>query len=350
MGTLKGFPSPPARWLRRAKPAFAHAIMGTLKGFPSPPALWLRRAKPAFAHAIMGTLGSPRDNRIAPCIVEIQSDLLPHLFGPSLGCMLVCHASSPGRAAGTSGGAFAFLLACCGVAVAISGCAGARASSPGASGLNDQSDVEAKFDRSRCDDRGKQVVSADTNGDGKPDVIKLFTVVDQGGQKVQQLTCRQVDLNHDGKMDIIYTYGPGGMLMAEDFDLDFDGKFDERVYYQDGRKVRMERDMNGDGRPDYVEFFEGGKLVRVERDSNGDGKPDEWQYYENGRLDRIGTDTTGSGRADKWERNPETADAAPEGPASAGKAPAAKGAAPADPAPAPAAAGGDSAAKQAKKR
>jgi hypothetical protein len=30
--------------------------MGTLKGFPNPPALWLRRAKPAFANAlVMGT-------------------------------------------------------------------------------------------------------------------------------------------------------------------------------------------------------------------------------------------------------------------------------------------------------
>ena len=36
MGTLKGFPCPPALWLRRAKPAFAHAIVGTLKGFAPP--------------------------------------------------------------------------------------------------------------------------------------------------------------------------------------------------------------------------------------------------------------------------------------------------------------------------
>ena len=56
MGTLKGFPNPPAIWLRRAKPAYANAIMGTLKGFPNPPAIWLRRAKPACANAIMGTL------------------------------------------------------------------------------------------------------------------------------------------------------------------------------------------------------------------------------------------------------------------------------------------------------
>jgi len=272
--------------------------------------------------------------------------------------MLAYHTSSRGRSLGTSRKVFVFLLACCGVAIGISGCGGTTtAASPGtaSSGLKvSQGDFGAQFDRSRCDDRGKQVVTSDTDGDGKPDVIKLFTLVDQGGQKVQQLACRQVDLNHDGKMDIIYSYGPGGMLMTEDFDLDFDGKFDERVYYQEGKKVRMERDLDGDGKPDYVEFYEGGKLVRIERDSNGDGRPDEWQYYENGRLDRIGIDTTGSGRADKWERNPETAEAAPEAPPAAGTAPAAKGTAPASPAaaasPAPAAgatnpAGADSAKK-----
>jgi hypothetical protein len=30
--------------------------MGTLRGFPNPPALWLRRAKPGYANAIMGIL------------------------------------------------------------------------------------------------------------------------------------------------------------------------------------------------------------------------------------------------------------------------------------------------------
>jgi hypothetical protein len=38
MGALKGFPNPPALWLRRVKPVSAHAIMGTLKGFASLPA------------------------------------------------------------------------------------------------------------------------------------------------------------------------------------------------------------------------------------------------------------------------------------------------------------------------
>jgi hypothetical protein len=57
MGTLGGFPYPPALWLRRAKPDYAYAVeMGTLGGFPYPPALWLRRAKPDYAYAITSPL------------------------------------------------------------------------------------------------------------------------------------------------------------------------------------------------------------------------------------------------------------------------------------------------------
>jgi hypothetical protein len=52
MGTLEGFPNPPALWLCRAKPGSAYAIeSGTLGGFPNPPALWLCRAKPGSAYA-----------------------------------------------------------------------------------------------------------------------------------------------------------------------------------------------------------------------------------------------------------------------------------------------------------
>jgi hypothetical protein len=60
MGTLKGFPDAPALWLRRAKPAYAYAIMGTLKEFalpfgpppaPSTPLASLGLAKPSRAVA-----------------------------------------------------------------------------------------------------------------------------------------------------------------------------------------------------------------------------------------------------------------------------------------------------------
>jgi hypothetical protein len=207
-------------------------------------------------------------------------------------------------------------------------------SSPGASA----SDATA-VDRNKCDETGKTVVTADTNQDQKPDVWKYFQTVDVGGQKTEILTCKQVDLNHDGKLDIIYYYDDKGVqTTVEEFDLDFDGKFDLTVYYVNGKKVREELDTNYDQRPDLWKYYEDEKLVRIERDTNGDGKVDEWQYYEGGKLDRIGYDTTGSGHVDRWDRAPEgdeeASAAAPAGAAAAapGAATPAKAAAAAAPA------------------
>jgi len=44
--------------------------MGTLEGFPNPPALWLRRAKPGYANADDGNAGRGRfalGTRLSPC-------------------------------------------------------------------------------------------------------------------------------------------------------------------------------------------------------------------------------------------------------------------------------------------
>jgi hypothetical protein len=200
-----------------------------------------------------------------------------------------------------------------------------------------------QVDPTRCDPRGKQVVTADTNADKKPDVTKLYEVREVNGAKVQILACKQVDLNYDDKVDIVYHYDQAGTLSFEEFDLDFDGRYDLWSYYQGGHKVREEMDTNYDRRPDFTKFFEGDRLVRIERDTNNDGKVDQWEYYENGKLDRIGYDSTGSGRADKWDRAPDdlTGSATAESGAAAGAAatPSASGttppAAPTAPPPAP---------------
>ena len=160
-------------------------------------------------------------------------------------------------------------------------------------------------DKARCDDSGKEIVTSDTNGDKVPDVIRMYRVQDAGGQKTQILVCRQVDLNHDRKIDIVDHFGDDGIRTFEEFDLDFDGRFDLRAFYQGGRKVREEMDTNYDQRVDFTKYYEGDRLVRIERDANNDGKVDEWQYYEAGKLDRIGYDTNGSGQVDRWERAPE---------------------------------------------
>src|SRR5436190_22946613 len=149
--------------------------------------------------------------------------------------------------------------------------------------LADDSNVPAapSIDRTKCSDQGKEIVTADTNQDKKPDVWKFFQVVSSGGQKLNVLTCKQVDLNHDGKLDIVYYYDDkGAQTTLEEFDLDFDGKFDLTVYYAQGKKVREELDTNYDQKPDLFKYYEEEKLVRIERDTNSDGKIDEWQYYE----------------------------------------------------------------------
>ena len=178
-------------------------------------------------------------------------------------------------------------------------------------------------DRSKCNETGKNVVTADTNHDQKPDVWKYFQTVDIGGQKTDVLTCKQVDLNYDGKIDLVtYFDDKGAQITMDEADLDFDGKFDITTYYANGKKVREELDTNFNQRPDVWKYYEDGKLVREERDTNGDGKVDEWQYYEGGKLDRIGYDSTGSGKVDRWDRAPE-GDEAEAAPAAGAPAPAA---------------------------
>jgi hypothetical protein len=200
------------------------------------------------------------------------------------------------------------------IAALAAGCGGQQRpemATPGSDSRNSNSEFGAQFDRSRCDDKGKQVVTLDANGDGKPDVIKLFETSAQDGHTVHQLVCKQTDLDFDGKIDLVQYYGPNGELFMDEYSMNYNGKFNGRTFYQEGKKVRAEKDMDFDGKPDYFEFYEGGKLVRVERSRKGDGKIDEWQYFEAGRLDRIGYDTTGSGRVDKWERSPEGGAEAP---------------------------------------
>lgn len=203
------------------------------------------------------------------------------------------------------------LFAVLGLALVPMGCGGKTpaANTPSNSPVFSSSDFGARVDRSRCDDSGKNVVSLDANGDGKPDVIKILQTSTVSGQQSQQLVCKQTDLDFDGKIDLVQYFGPAGDLVMDEYSMNYSGKFNGRTHFQEGKKIRAEKDMDFDGRPDYFEAYEGGKLVRIERDKNNDGKVDEWQYFENGRLDRIGYDTSGSGRVDKWERNPEGADA-----------------------------------------
>jgi hypothetical protein len=182
-----------------------------------------------------------------------------------------------------------------------------RGTANGKTAADDAADA-VTYDRGRCAAKDHRVVRLTTRDDGKPDIWKFYAAVVEAGTRLEVLVCKQIDINHDGKVDVVTYYDKEGRVAKEEIDLDFDGKFDETVYYEVGKVVRKEYDRNGDGKTDTWAYFENEKLVRIERDSKFRGKIDTWEYYEAGRLERVGYDTMGTGRVDRWERAPEMPD------------------------------------------
>ena len=162
----------------------------------------------------------------------------------------------------------------------------------------------ADQDRGRCDRQGREVVDQDTDGDGAGDVRKVYVRVTRpGGQAVQVMVCREIDLNHDGVKDVVRYYTDEGRPLREEADRDFDGRIDAVNFFEGGLVVRREIDSNHDGRVDGWTYLDRGVPTRGERDANGDGRKDHWEYYENGRDTRVGEDLDGDGRVDRWFRN-----------------------------------------------
>ncbi len=155
----------------------------------------------------------------------------------------------------------------------------------------------------------ERVTEYDLLHSGKPNVWK-YTVKDATGKEI--LVRKEKDLNGDGKIDAWEKYAPDGSLVAVAYDLDFDGKPDEVLYFEKDQLVKKEMAFGFDGIPRSWSYYEKGKLVRKERDTNGDGKVDYWEYWENGEIDRIGVDTDGDGQVDRWEAR-KSAEASSEG-------------------------------------
>src|SRR3954468_2833742 len=73
-----------------------------------------------------------------------------------------------------------------------------------------------KVDPTLCDTNGKNVVTYDLNHDNRPDVWRLYKTDDDGGTKVEYMTCKQVDLDHDGRKDWVVGYNrKGNQLFAK---------------------------------------------------------------------------------------------------------------------------------------
>jgi hypothetical protein len=182
----------------------------------------------------------------------------------------------------------------------------------------DTSTQVPKVDPTLCEADGKDVENYDLNEDGKPDVWKLYKVDQAGGGSTRILTCKQADLNFDGKKDYVVALNERGGVLFEKFDLDFQKGFDafykyEQIEGEDEKSVlyEVQRDSNFDGKYDIIEKWniQTGMMDEVQRDSNGDLKPDVWEQYKDGQLVAIlYDDEPYDGKIDRREELPEPED------------------------------------------
>ena len=150
---------------------------------------------------------------------------------------------------------------------------------------------------------GEKVEVFDLNHDNKPDVWVTYgpmTNPDNPQETKIVLLKKEIDLNHDGKVDVRQFFNFKGETIKDELDLDFDGKFDVTTFYQNGQKVRQEYDFGFDGKPHLWKFYEKNIIVRAEWDRDLNGRVDRWEYYIDGKLDRVGLDEDGDGNIDTW--------------------------------------------------
>ena len=164
-----------------------------------------------------------------------------------------------------------------------------------------------KVDPTLCETAGKNVVTYDLNKDNKPDVWRMYKTEDEGGTKIEFMTCKQVDFDHDGRKDWVVAYNRKGNALSEKADFDYDGKFDMAAVFdtKTGKVAEVERDTDFDGKFDIKEIYDSaGVLQSVRRDRNGDNQPDQWEQYKDTILIAILYDEDFDGKVDRREEIP----------------------------------------------
>lgn len=165
----------------------------------------------------------------------------------------------------------------------------------------------AKVDETLCETSGKNVVTYDLNRDNRPDVWRLFKTEDEAGTRLDILTCKQVDFDHDGRKDWVVGYNRKGAVLYEKADFDYDGRFDMSAVYdvKTAKIIEVERDSDFDGKYDLKEMYDsGGVLSSVRKDRDANGEPDVWEQYKDGALIAILYDDDGDSKVDRREEVP----------------------------------------------
>jgi hypothetical protein len=137
----------------------------------------------------------------------------------------------------------------------------------------------------------------DLNKDGIPDAYQYSQLI----EGVLVIFRKEVDVNFDGKVDLIRNFNRRGELVTERLDHDFDGRVDVVNHFEKDVVVKKEYDTNFDGNIDVWRYYNKGAISRKEADLSHNGQVDYWEYYEDGKIDRVGIDRTGDGEVDEWE-------------------------------------------------
>ncbi len=153
-------------------------------------------------------------------------------------------------------------------------------------------------------EEGLVLQEIDLDGDEMPEI---FNYLRERTDAPRLLVRKEMDLNRDGKVDVISWFDETGRLEREEMDGDHDGTIDHVDHYQDGKRVMSQYDTDYDGVANvhkyYVRTEEGSMLLdRKERDTDGDGHIDVWERFDpKGEVIRTGRDTDGDGKMDVRE-------------------------------------------------
>jgi len=153
-------------------------------------------------------------------------------------------------------------------------------------------------------DEGLTLQEVDLDDNGAPDIKNYYR---ERSDAARLLVRKEMDLNRDGKVDVISIFDADGALEREEMDSDYDGQFDWVDHYQGGERVMSEYDTDNDGRPNVFKYYIRGSdgvvhLDRKERDEDGDGAIDVWEKFSmDGVVTRTARDTDGDGRMDVRE-------------------------------------------------
>jgi hypothetical protein len=191
-------------------------------------------------------------------------------------------------------------VALCAWPLAATACGGSDKPAVAADSLQPQVSHIETIEHEACKEAGNRVDALDTNGDGKPDIKRVYS----GSQEL----CRIVDLNGDGKTDMYEYFAADGTVRRREFCYDDTADVNAVEHYEKGHLVAREFDAAGRRRIDTWDTFDPNAQVdpktgrpahplHRERDTSGDGKVDQWWTW-NGNNVTIAVDRTGDGKPD----------------------------------------------------